>query len=98
MAQIAFRHGYDDKATTWIWRPASRGDGSPRRGRGHRAYPARRRVRRGPHVRAVDARLFRAASLLLIAPLLLLLFTTTRTGPLPSPALLPHSAPRAQCS
>jgi peptidase M28-like protein len=46
-------------------------------------------VRRGPHARGVDAGLVRTASLLLLAPLLLLLFTTSRTGPLPAPALPP---------
>src|SRR5262245_58526380 len=53
------------------------------------APPRRRRMGRGPQPRAVDAHLVRVASLLLLAPLLLLLFTTTRTGPLPAPALPP---------
>jgi peptidase M28-like protein len=44
---------------------------------------------RGPQARTVDAHLVRVTSLVLLAPLVLLLFTTTRAGPLPAPALPP---------
>lgn len=57
-----------------------------------RPRSTRRRPRGGPAARAVDGRLVRNASLLLLAPLLLLLFTTSRTGPLPSPELPPAFA------
>ena len=43
----------------------------------------RRRPRRGPATHTVDVRLVRNAALLLLAPLLLLMFTTSRPGPLP---------------
>ena len=49
----------------------------------------RRRPRRGPATHTVDLRLVRNAALLLFAPLLLLMFTTSRPGPLPAPALPP---------
>jgi hypothetical protein len=54
-----------------------------------RPWSPRRRPRRGPATRTVDARLVRNASLLLLAPLVLLLFTTSAPGPLPAPELPP---------
>jgi hypothetical protein len=48
-----------------------------------------RRPRGSLAARAVDGRLVRNASLVLIVPLLVLLFTTSRTGPLPAPELPP---------
>jgi hypothetical protein len=46
-----------------------------------------RRPRRGSLERPLDGRLVRATSLLVVLPLLVLAFTTSRTGPLPAPAL-----------
>ncbi len=57
-----------------------------------RARSPRRRPRRGPATHAVDMRLVRNAALFLLAPLLLLMFTTSRPGPLPAPALPPAFA------
>src|SRR5262245_13518796 len=49
----------------------------------------KRRPRRGSVERPVDGRLVRKTSLVLIAPLMLLLLTLGRSGPLPAPALPP---------
>jgi len=46
-----------------------------------------RRPRRGSLERPLDGRLVRAASLVVVLPLLVLAFTTARTDPLPAPAL-----------
>ena len=50
---------------------------------------SKRRPRRGSVERPVDGRLVRKASLLLLAPLALLLLTLGRSGPLPAPPLPP---------
>jgi hypothetical protein len=49
----------------------------------------KRRPRRGSVERPVDGRLVRKTSLVVVAPLLLLLLTLGRSGPLPAPALPP---------
>jgi hypothetical protein len=49
----------------------------------------KRRPRRGSVERPVDGRLVRKTSLLVLAPLLLLLLTVGRSGPLPAPTLPP---------
>jgi Peptidase family M28 len=49
----------------------------------------KRRPRRGSVERPVDGRLVRKVSLVVVAPLLLLLLTLGRSGPLPAPALPP---------
>ncbi len=51
-----------------------------------------RRRSRGAATRGVDLRLVRNTALVLVAPLLLLLFTTGRPGPLPAPTLPPAFA------
>ena len=50
---------------------------------------SKRRPRRGSVERPVDGRLVRKASLVVIAPLLLLVLTLGRSGPLPAPPLPP---------
>ncbi|HET8741389.1 MAG TPA: M28 family peptidase [Gaiella sp.] len=50
---------------------------------------SKRRPRRGSVERPVDGRLVRKTSLVVLAPLLLLLLTLGRSGPLPAPALPP---------
>ena len=54
-----------------------------------RPWSPSRRPRRGPATHAVDGRLVRNTTLLLLAPLLVLMLTTSRPGPLPAPALPP---------
>ena len=49
----------------------------------------RRRPRRGTSARPVNTRLLRNASLLLLGPVLVLMFTAIRPGSLPPPALPP---------
>jgi hypothetical protein len=49
----------------------------------------KRRPRRGSVESPVDTRLVRKLGLLVVVPLLLALFTTSRSGPLPAPALPP---------
>lgn len=49
----------------------------------------RRRPRRGTSAQPVNTRLLRNASLLLLAPVLVLMFTAIRPGSLPAPALPP---------
>ena len=50
---------------------------------------ATRRPRRGSVERPIDMRLVRKVSLVLVAPLLLAVFTLNRSGPLPAPTLPP---------
>ena len=50
---------------------------------------SKRRPRRGSVERPVDGRLVRKASIVVVAPLLLLLLTLGRSGPLPAPPLPP---------
>ena len=54
-----------------------------------RLVTASRRPRRGSVERPIDMRLVRKVALVLVAPLLLLLLTINRSGPLPAPALPP---------
>jgi peptidase M28-like protein len=56
---------------------------------------ATRRPRRGSVERPVDMRLVRKVSVVLVAPLLLLVLTLNRSGPLPAPTLPPSFDPAA---
>ncbi len=56
---------------------------------------ATRRPRRGTVERPVDMRLVRKVSLVVVAPLLLLILTLNRSGPLPAPTLPPSFDPAA---
>jgi len=54
-----------------------------------RLATGKRRPRRGSVERPVDLRIVRNLAALLVLPLLLIVFTMSRTGPLPAPALPP---------